>query len=106
MKTICFKLISGEELIAQVDSEDSEYLTVCNPVTLSYEYDSYGDYGLKFMNFMPYGSELVFTFARKHIITYIDPSEKILKYYTKYLVSYSDSDTYQSNSPINSSQFH
>jgi hypothetical protein len=88
MKTICFKLISGDELIAKVDSEDDEYLTVEDPVTLSYEYDARnGDYGLKFMSFMPHGDEMVFTFKRKHVITYIEPSEKMIKYYTKYLLA-------------------
>jgi hypothetical protein len=87
MKIICFKLISGEDLIAKVDSEDDEFLTVVDPVLLSYEYDTSGDYGLKFMSFMPYGDEMVFTFKRKHVITNIEPSDKMIKYYTKYLLA-------------------
>lgn len=87
MKTICFKLISGEDIIAKVDSEDDEYLTVVDPVMLSYEFDMTGEYGLKFMSFMPYGDEMLFTFKRKHIITNIEPSDKMVKYYTKYLLA-------------------
>lgn len=93
MRTTCFKLISGEELIAKIDTEDDQYLTVSDPVTLSYEYDKYGEYGLKFMHFMPYGDEMLFTFRRKDIITYIEPSDKMLKYYTRYLISADEKET-------------
>ena len=79
MKTVCFKLVSGEELIAKIDSEDDQYLNVVDPIELSYEYDGRGDYGLKFFHFMPYSTENLFTFDRKYIITYIQPSEKMLK---------------------------
>lgn len=92
MKTICFKLISGEEIIAKVDSEDDEYLNISDPVKLSYEYDFFsGEYGLKFINFMPYSDEMLFTFKRKYIITYIQPSNKMLKYYTRYLLASAES---------------
>jgi hypothetical protein len=93
MKTICFKLITGEEIIAKIDSEDDQYLNVSDPVKLSYEYDLYtGEYGLKFLNFMPYNDEMLFTFDRKYIITYIQPSDKMLKYYMKYLLALAESE--------------
>jgi hypothetical protein len=93
MKTICFKLITGEEIIAKIDSEDDQYLNVSDPVKLSYEYDFYsGEYGLKFLNFMPYSEEMLFTFDRKYIITYIQPSDKMLKYYVKYLLALAESE--------------
>lgn len=93
MKILCFKLSTGEELIAKVDSEDDQYLTVVDPVTLAYTYDQYGEYGLKFMHFMPYGDEMVFTFSQRNIITYIEPSDKMLKYYTRYLLSSDESES-------------
>lgn len=93
MKTVCFKIITGEELIAKVDTEDEEYLSVIDPVALSYEYDHNGEYGLKFMHFMPYGEEMLFTFRRKDIITNIEPSDKMLKYYTRYLLAAEEKET-------------
>lgn len=86
MKTICFKLSTGEELIAQVDSEDDEYLNVLDPVILSQDYNYYGEFGLKFLNFMPYSNDSLFTFKKKYVITYTEPSEKVLQYYTKFLI--------------------
>lgn len=106
MKTICFKLVSGEELIAKVDTEDEQYLNVANPVELSYEYDGGGDYGLKFFHFMPYGTENLFTFDRKYIITYIQPSEKMLKYYTKYLLAAEGVETTDKFPELISHEFH
>lgn len=86
MKTICFKLTTGEELIAQVESEDDEYLNVLDPVVLSQDYNYYGEFGLKFLNFMPYSNDSLFTFKKKYIITHIEPSKKVLQYYTKFLI--------------------
>lgn len=89
MKILCFKLITGEELIAQIDSEDDEWLTVVNPVSiLQTIYD--GKYILSFTEFMNYNEEMLFTFKQKHVITSIIPSEEVIKYYTQFLLGAND----------------
>ena len=100
MKLICFKLVSGDELIAKVETEDDDWLNVTDPVKLTHEYDPYGEYGLKFISFMPYNEGILFTFHKKYVITVIEPSDKMISYYSKFLLASEEKifDSYQPSS--------
>lgn len=83
---ICFKLVSGEEIIAQVDTISDDSISVTEPVVLLFELDyETGEYGLNMRTFMLYTTEELFTFKNKDIIITTQPTEELELIYLRFL---------------------
>lgn len=86
------KLISGQELVGEVDSK-TDYLNLTNPVEIQHDYDSSGYSIVKFVPFMTWVENELFTFDYKHVIVIGTPNEKLIKYYKQYMDSFKESES-------------
>lgn len=92
-KYICLKLTTGEVVMGLVESINDDYFNLEEPVNLSYDFDHDGNFGLKFVPFMSFCDQKVFTFNRKHVIMNSEPKAETIEYYNEFqLVRDSDED--------------
>lgn len=86
MKYICLKLITGEEIIGQTESEhNDEYINIENPVKVTHAVDAHGNHGISFISFMSYCEKSTFTLKPKDVILYLAPTENMVEYYKDYM---------------------
>jgi hypothetical protein len=81
---ICLKLITGEVVMGIVESINDDYFNLEEPVNLSYDFDKNGNFGLKFIPFMSFCDQNVFTFNRKHVIMDLEPKEETIEFYNEF----------------------
>lgn len=86
MNYVCLKLTTGEHVVGVLDTTCEEFITIENPVCLEYGFDNDANLGIKFMLYMPYSDETVYTFQRKYVILESNLSEKIQKYYNAFIL--------------------
>ena len=79
MQTVqLLKLVSGEELLGRVSSDDNGVYTVTMPVTIVQDENNMG-----FQPFMPYADSDSFQIAGVNIILAVNPTEALKDYYIK-----------------------
>jgi len=78
--TKCFKLSSGEEILAGVIDEDAFQFTVSNPAQIAIQSREDGTMGLLIAQFMPY-SEGDITIYKSAIMTVGDPAQGLIDEY-------------------------
>jgi ribosomal protein L31E len=87
-----FKLISGEEIIGALDSEDEtsknnvEYFNITGPMTIVDGYDGYGAVTMKLRDSMLLSDEEFITIPCKSVITYYSASKIMIEYYKKAII--------------------
>ena len=81
---ICLKLVTGEVVMGILESENDDYYNIEEPVNLSYDFDRNGNFGLKFVPFMSFCDQTVFTFNRKHVIMALEPKEETIEFYNEF----------------------
>jgi hypothetical protein len=82
-----FKLISGEELIGAIDSEDTtEFYNIASPMTIVDGIDEYGGVIMKLRDGMMLSDESLMTIPKKSVITYYEASKVMNTYYQKAIV--------------------
>jgi hypothetical protein len=82
-----FKLISGEELIGAIDSEDTtEFYNIASPMTIVDGIDEYGGVIMKLRDGMMLSDESLMTIPKKSVITYYEASKVMDTYYQKAIV--------------------
>ena len=89
---VCLKLTNGDTIIGILDTECDEYITIDNPTILEYGYDLEGNLGIKFILYMPYSTETLFTFAQKYVMLKGDVSSRIQEYYDSFITAESQKD--------------
>ena len=77
MKTKCFKLLSGEEIIADVTNETSEFIGLKNPMVLA----MVGEGQLAMFPWAPLSNKQEFMLEVKHIILSYTPNTQLLSGY-------------------------
>lgn len=80
MTTKCFKLVSGEELLANVVDEDAFQFTLSNPAQIAIQPKEDGKLGMVIAQFMPY-SEGNITVFKSAIIVVGTPAEGLVAEY-------------------------
>jgi hypothetical protein len=80
MTTKCFKLSSGEELLAGIVEEDAFQFIVSNPAQIAIQSKEDGSIGLMIAQFMPY-SEGNITIFKSAIMTVGNPAEGLVAEY-------------------------
>jgi len=80
MTTKCFKLSSGEELLANVVDEDAFQFTVSNPAQIAIQPKEDGSIGLMIAQFMPY-SEGNITIFKSALMAVGIPAEGLVQEY-------------------------
>lgn len=83
-KFICLKLVTGEVVMGLLESENEDYFNLEEPVNLSYDFDQDGNFGLKFVPFMSFCDQKVFTFNRRYIIMAIEPKDETVEFYNEF----------------------
>lgn len=76
------KMITGEEIVADVDTDSEDYLIVDNPMHVDYFYDTAG-IGIKLVPYISTSKYKLFTLSKKHIIFYSQTEEVISEYYQR-----------------------
>lgn len=86
MRPICIKLVSGEEVIGLTESNhNDEYINLEDPVKIVHGVDEEGNYGIRFLSFMSYCENSLFTFRQRDVILYMSPTENMIGYYKDYM---------------------
>lgn len=80
MTTKCFKIVSGEELLANVVDEDSVSYTISNPAQIAIQQKEDGKIGLMIAQYMPYAEGDVILF-KSAIATVGTPAEGLVAEY-------------------------
>ena len=80
MTTKCFKLVSGEELLANVVDEDAVSYTLSNPAQIAIQPKEDGSIGLMIAMFMPYADGDI-TLFKSAIITVGNPAQGLVAEY-------------------------
>ena len=83
-KFICLKLITGEVVMGLLESENDDYYNLEEPVNLSYDFDQDGNFGLKFIPFMSFCGQKLFTFNRRYIIMALEPKPETIEFYNEF----------------------
>lgn len=83
---IVLKLITGEELIGETDSDvmDDHYINLTDVLQIMKDVDE-DYYSLYFVPWMPYADENLFTFRRRDCITIVHPNENMIEKYSDFL---------------------
>jgi hypothetical protein len=89
---LSIKLVSGEELIGELESKE-DYINLLNPVQILQDYTSDGYSIVKFIPYMTWVENELFTFNHKYVIVACNPNEKLIKYYKQYMDSLKESET-------------
>lgn len=77
------KMITGEEIIGDLDSDTEDYLILDNPMHVDYFYDPINGLGMKLSPYMPTIKHRLFTLSKKHVIFYSETDESTSEYYEK-----------------------
>lgn len=96
MKIVSVKLITNEELIGVLDSEDIGSLNIHEPYLINYVYNSEYGQGMRLTPFMPCVKDRLFTLLSKHVILKADVDSTSEEYYLKCLeqsANLKDTDT-------------
>tara|TARA_R110000868_G_scaffold403032_1_gene679865 strand:+ start:220 stop:528 length:309 start_codon:yes stop_codon:yes gene_type:complete len=80
MSTKCFKLTSGEELLAMVVSETDSTFEIENPAQIAIQPKEDGSVGLMIAQFFPYAEGLV-TIFKSNICAIAIPAEALVEEY-------------------------
>lgn len=80
METKCFKISSGEELLANVVDEDAYSFTVSNPAQIAVQPKEDGSMGLMIAMFMPYADGDV-TLFKSSIMAVGTPASALVEEY-------------------------
>lgn len=80
MTTKCFKIVSGEELLANVVDEDAVSYTISNPAQIAIQQKEDGKIGLMIAQYMPYAEGDVILF-KSAIATVGTPAEGLVAEY-------------------------
>lgn len=88
---VCMKLITGETVIGILDSRCEEGLTIEKPVGVSYDIDHNGNCGIKYVNYMGFSDETLFTFKHRCIILESKASDESIKFYKSFVLAEQDS---------------
>lgn len=82
-----FKLVSGEELIGPLDSDDTtEFYNIASPMTIVDGFDEYGGVIMKLRDGMMLSDENLMSLPNKSVITYYEASKVMNTYYQKAIV--------------------
>jgi len=74
------KLVTGENIIADVDQNDEEFLILYQPLELHVK-NAYQGASVNLSKWIPFTSEEEFVLPSKHILLITTPSKDILDYY-------------------------
>lgn len=81
-KIILLKLITGEELIGVSESDlNDDVINIDNPAIIIQGLNQNAEYSFKLLRFMPYTTDSLFSFSKKHIILICEPESSIIEYY-------------------------
>ena len=86
-KHICLKLVTGEVIMGLVESVNDEFFNLEEPVNLSYDYDVNGNFSLKFVPYMGFCDQQVFTFNKKYVMMYLNPKQEVVGFYNEFNMS-------------------
>jgi hypothetical protein len=78
--TKCFKLVSGEELLATVVDEDAFQFTLSHPAQIAIQTREDGSVGLMICQFMPYAEGNI-TIFKSAIMTVGNPAQGLVEEY-------------------------
>jgi ribosomal protein L31E len=87
-----FKLISGEEFIGELESDDEnpsntvEFYNIISPMAIVDGYDEYGTVTMKLRDAMLLSEESLMTIPSKAMMTYYPASKSMTEYYQKAIV--------------------
>ena len=87
-----FKLISGEEFIGALDSDEEfpnnqmEFYNISSPMAIVDGYDEYGTVTMKLRDAMLLSDESLMTISSKAMMTYYPASKSMAEYYQKAIV--------------------
>jgi hypothetical protein len=87
-----FKLISGEEFIGALDSDDEnpsntvEYYNIASPMAIVDGYDEYGTVTMKLRDGMMLSDDDLMTIPNKAVMTYYPASKVMTEYYQKAII--------------------
>lgn len=93
-----FKLISGEEYIGALDSDedylknDAQFYNIASPMSVVDGYDEYGAVTMKLRDGMLLSDENLMTIPSKFVVTYYPASKVMISYYQK-AIEYAQSYT-------------
>lgn len=80
MTTKCFKIVSGEELLATVVDEDAFQFTLSNPAQIAIQQKEDGSIGLMIAQYMPYSEGDIIIF-KSAIISIGNPAQGLVSEY-------------------------
>lgn len=89
---ISLKLVTGQEIIGTVDSSCDEAFNLMEPVEIVHDYNEQGYSIVKFVPYMTWVDDELFTFNRKHVIISCNPNKKLIGYYDQYVKSLKESE--------------
>lgn len=90
MKVISVKLITNEELIGVLDSEDIGSINLHEPYVINYTFNSEYGQGMRLSPFMPCVKDRLFTLLMKHVILKSDVDDTSEEYYIRCLEQSTD----------------
>lgn len=62
------KMVTGEEVLAEIISEEADRVSVKNPLTIMMQRTQNGEIGMGFLPYLPYSESRDFTFKEAHIV--------------------------------------
>lgn len=80
MTTKCFKIVSGEELLANIVEEDAFRYVISNPAQIAIQQKEDGSIGLMIAQYMPYSEGDVIIF-KSAIVSIGTPAEGLVSEY-------------------------
>jgi len=89
---LSIKLVSGEQLMGELEEPNDEFINLINPVEISQGYTIEGYSLIKLAPFMTWTENELFTFNKKYIIVTSVPNEKLITYYKQYMDSLNESE--------------
>ncbi len=81
MTTSILKLITGEELIGNIKSENADYVTIENPANIHMAPTQDSRMQLYLIPYAPYADKDVFTLKQQHVIMHYEPNTDLLNKY-------------------------
>lgn len=83
---IIVKLITGEEVIGEIENNQltyEEYYNIINPMVVTNARDDQGYVGMRLRDFLILSKDDVLTLPSKHVIAAYRPSDAMTEYYIK-----------------------
>lgn len=77
------KMVTGEEVLAEILSEEADRVKVKNPLTIMMQRTQSGEIGMGFLPYIPYSESREFEFKSEHVVVCKEVDDELRNQYNK-----------------------